>query len=240
MAPLSVYFNTGIWIVLSFISIGFLGCNLQHGANMKLADSLIPSPSAYLEDRELSNVQQKVTAASNRELSKGKVEPDYFQLYRNEVLAAMEGAYSTGFSQNFNAQFDENMQEPHATEIILNSEKSRSYLPGIIYLYDNDETDANKSKDLAAAGELNLAIEKQTLLPSKKIARLQLTNLQIKDLPSELPALFPSDPRVSISDIALKKEDKGGKEKINITFRVTNRPLKIRNERKKITINTVI
>ena len=190
MAPLSVYFYGGIWVVLAFVSMAYLVSNLEYERDVDFTNYYLSSQN----QRQINHNQgaQGNTARMTKEkLGNLPEQPDYFSQYPSEILAAIEGTYLS----RQKAHPKRESQQKFSTEVILSSDQLREILPGIVFIDDKDENiipfsapkDASRGKGIQST--------------SSVVSHLH-SNVLIRDLPPELIKIRSSDSTALIEVIS--------------------------------------
>lgn len=121
---------------------------------------------------------------------------DYFNMYPNEILIALEGSY-----QSTSRNFDET-NDQHIAEIVSNNDATRIYLPGIAYIDDGRITGMKQQ----SASKSVTSQQLDSLSPTK-MSRNQLSHLKLESLPKGFTVLASSDPRVHILETVTAKQN---------------------------------
>jgi hypothetical protein len=200
MAPLSVYFYGGIWVILAFVSMAFLVSNLEYEREMDFTNYYLSSESQWQISHN-TGAQGNTARMTKEKLGNLPEQPDYFSQYPSEIMAAIEGTYLS----RPKAHPERQSQQNSITEVILSSDQSREILPGIVFIDDKDENIIAFSAPKDASGQ------KGTQSTSSVASRLH-SNVLIKDLPPELIRIRSSDSTAHIEVIsAVSPSHKGWK-----------------------------
>lgn len=184
MAPLSVYFYGGIWVVLAFVSMAYLVSNLEYEREMDFTNYYLSSGN----QRQISHnpgAQGNTARMTKEKLGNLPEQPDYFSQYPSEILAAIEGTYLS----RQKAHPDRESQQTFVTEVILSSDQSREILPGIVFIDDKDKNIIATSKEKGTQSTCSVASHLHS-------------NVLIKDLPPELIRIRSSDSTALIEVIS--------------------------------------
>ena len=181
MAPLSVYFYGGIWVVLAFVSMAYLVSNLEYEKEADFTNYYLSSE----KHRQINYnplAQGHVMRMTNEKLGRLQEQPDYFSQYPSDVLAAIEGTYHS----DQDAHAARQSQQKFITEVILSYDQSREILPGVVFIDDKDEVDVSVSASKSPSREVGT---RSTAFTARRLH----SNVFIKDLPGELLTLRSSD-----------------------------------------------
>jgi hypothetical protein len=198
MAPLSVYFYGGIWVVLAFVSMAFLVSNLEYEREMDFTNYYLSSESQWQISHN-PGAQGNTARMTKEKLGNLLEQPDYFSQYPSEIMTAIEGTYLS----RPHAHPERQSQQNFITEVILSSDQSREILPGIVFIDDKDENIIAFSAPKDASGL------KGTQSTSSVASRLH-SNVLIKDLPPELIRIRSSDSAAHIEVISAVSPSRKG------------------------------
>lgn len=206
MAPLSVYFYGGIWVVLAFVSMAYLVSNLEYERDVDFTNYYLSSQN----QQQISHnpgAQGNTARMAKKKLGHLPEQPDYFSQYPSEILAAIEGTYLS------RQHPERESQQNFVTEVILSSDQLRDILPGIVFIDDKDEN------MIAFSAPKDTSGKKGTQSTSSVASHLH-SNVLITDLPPELIRIRSSDSTALIEIISAVSPSYRGIE-TSYTFRST-------------------
>ena len=151
------------------------------------------SRDSYFDERQIQMLQLDEALPVQREsLEKLQEKSDFednFGKYPTEILAAIEGTYFTGL----NLGLGKSTGEKFVTEVILNTDNSRVFLPGVVYVDDRAAKDKNTGSERDTNNEARLSDVEETVQRPCAAANYALSRLQPEDLSSQIPTLSASD-----------------------------------------------
>ena len=207
MLSQGVYFRAGIWIALAVVSMIYCLCSLERDTEFAFG---ISSRDSYIDERQIQMLKlDEITPVQRESLEKLHEKSDFdenFGKYPTEILAAMEGTYFTGL----NLGLEKSTGQKFITEVILNTDNSRVFLPGIVYVDDRRAQGINTLSDSYTNDHARLSDVEENVQSPCAAANYALSRLQPEDLSSQLPTLSASDTDQQVDRASRRLKSKQG------------------------------